>query len=160
MSFPAPEIFKAYDIRGIVGKSLTVETVRGIGQALGSEALVRGQKSIVIGRDGRLSGPEFATALAEGITSTGIDAIDIGCVATPITYFAAYHLGAQQLCVDHRQPQPAGLQRPEDGAGRTDPLRRDDSGSAPAYRRGRFRHGRRHAQPHRRVPRLHRTHPE
>ena len=76
MFSPAPEIFKAYDIRGIVGKSLTVETVHGIGQALGSEAIVRGQKSIVIGRDGRLSGPEFATALAEGITSTGIDVID------------------------------------------------------------------------------------
>ncbi|MDO6388146.1 phosphomannomutase/phosphoglucomutase [Uliginosibacterium sp. 31-12] len=112
MFSPAPEIFKAYDIRGIVGKSLTVETVRGIGQALGSEALVRGQKTIVIGRDGRLSGPDFAAALAEGITSTGIDVIDIGCVATPITYFAAYHLGANS-CVSitgsHNPPDYNGL---------------------------------------------------
>ncbi|MDQ7988344.1 MAG: phosphomannomutase/phosphoglucomutase [Candidatus Dactylopiibacterium sp.] len=112
MHTPAPEIFKAYDIRGIVGQSLTVDTVRAIGQALGSEALARGQKTIVIGRDGRLSGPDFAAALAEGITSTGIDAVDIGCVATPITYFAAYHLGANS-CVSitgsHNPPEYNGL---------------------------------------------------
>lgn len=112
MTTPAPEIFKAYDIRGIVGKSLTIDTVRAIGQALGSEALARQQKSIVIGRDGRLSGPDFAKALAEGITSTGIDVIDIGCVATPITYFAAYHLGANS-CVSitgsHNPPEYNGL---------------------------------------------------
>lgn len=112
MTTPAPEIFKAYDIRGIVGKSLTIDTVRAIGQALGSEALARAQKTIVIGRDGRLSGPDFAKALAEGITSTGIDVIDIGCVATPITYFAAYHLGANS-CVSitgsHNPPEYNGL---------------------------------------------------
>ncbi|GAB2900037.1 phosphomannomutase/phosphoglucomutase [Uliginosibacterium flavum] len=112
MPAPAPEIFKAYDIRGIVGKSLTVETVRGIGQALGSEALVRGQTSIVIGRDGRLSGADFAIALAEGITSTGIDVIDVGVVATPITYFAAYELDAHS-CVSitgsHNPPEYNGL---------------------------------------------------
>jgi phosphomannomutase / phosphoglucomutase len=112
MTQPAAEIFKAYDIRGIVDKSLTVETVRGIGQALGSEAIARGQKTIVVGRDGRLSGPSFATALAEGITAAGIDVIDIGCVATPITYFAAYHLGADS-CVSitgsHNPPDYNGL---------------------------------------------------
>ncbi|GAA5169353.1 phosphomannomutase/phosphoglucomutase [Viridibacterium curvum] len=112
MSQPAAEIFKAYDIRGIVDKSLTNDTVRGIGQALGTEALKRGQKTIVIGYDGRLSGPRFAEALAAGITSTGIDVIDIGCVATPITYFAAYHLGANS-CVSitgsHNPPEYNGL---------------------------------------------------
>jgi phosphomannomutase/phosphoglucomutase len=112
MHTPAPEIFKAYDIRGIVDKSLTVETVRAIGQALGTEALVRGQTAIVIGRDGRLSGPSFATALAEGITATGIDVIDIGCVATPITYFAAWELGTNS-CVSitgsHNPPDYNGL---------------------------------------------------
>ncbi len=112
MTQPAAEIFKAYDIRGIVDKSLTVETVRGIGQALGSEALARGQKAIVIGRDGRLSGPAFAAALAEGITAAGIDVIDIGCVATPITYFAAYHLDTHS-CVSitgsHNPPDYNGL---------------------------------------------------
>lgn len=112
MSHPAPEIFKAYDIRGIVGKTLTVEAVRQIGQALGSEARARDQKTIVIGRDGRLSGADFAVALAEGITSTGIDVVDIGCVATPITYFAAYQLGANS-CVSitgsHNPPEYNGL---------------------------------------------------
>jgi len=112
MHTPAPEIFKAYDIRGIVDKSLTVETVRAIGQALGTEALVRGQTAIVIGRDGRLSGPGFATALAEGITATGINVIDIGCVATPITYFAAWELGTNS-CVSitgsHNPPDYNGL---------------------------------------------------
>ncbi len=112
MFSPAPEIFKAYDIRGIVGKSLTVDTVRAIGQALGSEAIARGQKTIVIGRDGRLSGPDFATALAEGINATGVDVIDVGVVATPITYFAAYHTGANS-CVSitgsHNPPEYNGL---------------------------------------------------
>jgi len=93
MSSIAPEIFKAYDIRGIVGRTLTPEAARLIGQALGTEAQERGLVSIVIGRDGRLSGPELAAALAQGITSTGIDVIDIGRVSTPVTYFAAHHLG-------------------------------------------------------------------
>ncbi|MDQ8020902.1 MAG: phosphomannomutase/phosphoglucomutase [Moraxellaceae bacterium] len=112
MAAVAPEIFKAYDIRGIVDRSLTTEAVRLIGCALGTEAVARGQKTIVIGRDGRLSGPTFAKALAEGITSTGIDVIDIGVVATPITYFAAYHLGANS-CVSitgsHNPPEYNGL---------------------------------------------------
>ena len=112
MTYPAPEIFKAYDIRGIVGKALTMGTVRDIGRALGSEARARCQKTIVIGRDGRLSGPDFAEALAEGVRSTGIDVIDIGCVATPITYFAAFHLNAD-CCVSitgsHNPPDYNGL---------------------------------------------------
>jgi phosphomannomutase/phosphoglucomutase len=57
MQTPAPEIFKAYDIRGIVRTTLTADTVRQIGMALGTEAVARGVKAIAIGRDGRLSGP-------------------------------------------------------------------------------------------------------
>lgn len=112
MTQPAAEIFKAYDIRGIVDKSLTVETVRAIGHALGSEAKARAQTTIVIGRDGRHSGPAFAQALAEGINAAGIDVIDIGCVATPITYFAAYQLETHS-CVSitgsHNPPEYNGL---------------------------------------------------
>ena len=112
MSTPAPEIFKAYDIRGIVRTTLTAETVRQIGQALGSEAVVRGVKAIVIGRDGRLSGPELARALAKGITSSGVDVIDIGRVPTPMTYFAAHELGTDS-CVSvtgsHNPPEYNGL---------------------------------------------------
>ena len=108
----APEIFKAYDIRGIVDKSLTTEAARLIGQALGSEARTAGLTAIVIGRDGRLSGPVLADALAEGIVSTGVDAIDIGCVPTPVTYFAAYQLGTES-CVSvtgsHNPPDYNGF---------------------------------------------------
>ena len=75
-----PEIFKAYDIRGIVDKTLTVEIVERIGQALGSEARARKQKRFVIGRDGRLSGPGLASALARGIARSGCDVVDIGMV--------------------------------------------------------------------------------
>ncbi|MEZ5628793.1 MAG: phosphomannomutase/phosphoglucomutase [Rhodocyclaceae bacterium] len=90
----APEIFKAYDIRGIIDKSLTPDVARAIGHALGSEARARNLKSIAVGRDGRLSGTALAGALAEGICAAGVDVIDIGCVPTPLTYFAAYHLNA------------------------------------------------------------------
>jgi phosphomannomutase / phosphoglucomutase len=109
---PAAEIFKAYDIRGIVDHTLTVETVRAIGLALGSQAVEEGIVEIAIGRDGRLSGPSLAQALAEGITQTGVNVVDIGCVPTPVTYFAAHHLGCHS-CVSvtgsHNPPQYNGL---------------------------------------------------
>ena len=112
MQIPAPEIFKAYDIRGIVQTTLTADTVCQIGLALGTEAVARGVKAIVIGRDGRLSGPELAGALAHCITQTGIDVIDIGRVPTPMTYFAAHELGADS-CVSvtgsHNPPEYNGL---------------------------------------------------
>ena len=112
MFVPAPEIFKAYDIRGIVDKTLTAEAVRAIGHALGSEAVARDQKAIAVGRDGRLSGPELAGALADGIRAAGVDVIDVGCVPTPLTYFAAYELGTNS-CVSvtgsHNPPDYNGL---------------------------------------------------
>jgi phosphomannomutase / phosphoglucomutase len=86
------EIFKAYDIRGIVGKTLTPTIVERIGHALGSEAIARQQTTICIGYDGRLSGPELADALSRGIRKAGIDVINLGLVATPVVYFAAFHL--------------------------------------------------------------------
>ena len=107
-----PEIFKAYDIRGIVGKSLTPKVCRAVGQALGSLARERQQTAIAVGRDGRLSGPELAGALMQGIVSAGVDAIDVGCVPTPLTYFAAYELGCHS-CVSvtgsHNPPDYNGL---------------------------------------------------
>jgi phosphomannomutase/phosphoglucomutase len=111
-SLPAAEIFKAYDIRGIVDKTLTAEAVCAIGHALGSEAVARGQRAIAIGRDGRLSGPELAGALAQGIRAAGVDVVDIGCVPTPVTYFAAHQLGTNS-CVSvtgsHNPPDYNGL---------------------------------------------------
>jgi phosphomannomutase/phosphoglucomutase len=106
------EIFKAYDIRGIVGKTLTPENVEAIGQAIGSEAAARKQTAICIGRDGRLSGPELSQALARGIQKAGIDVVDLGLVATPMTYFAAYELGTNSAVMvtgSHNPPDYNGL---------------------------------------------------
>lgn len=106
------EIFKAYDIRGIVGQNLSADIARIIGQAVGSEAIDRGMNSIVVGRDGRLSGPELLSALSEGLTSSGIDVIDIGRVPTPVIYFAAHQLGTQS-CISvtgsHNPPDYNGF---------------------------------------------------
>ena len=88
MAHPDPSIFKAYDIRGIVDKTLTEDAVRAIGAAFGTEALARGQREVAVGRDGRLSGPRLAAALIDCLRSTGIDVVDIGMVATPMLYFA------------------------------------------------------------------------
>ncbi len=88
-------IFKAYDIRGIVGKTLDAGIARQIGQAFGSAARARGEKTVVIGRDGRLSGPELASALAAGLQSAGVDVIDLGVVATPLVYFGTQVLDAR-----------------------------------------------------------------
>jgi phosphomannomutase/phosphoglucomutase len=108
----APEIFKAYDIRGIVGRTLTPETVELIGHAIGSEAVARGQSRVVIGYDGRLSGPSLAAALAAGIRKSGIGVIDIGRVTTPMVYFAAHHLktgSGVAVTGSHNPPDYNGL---------------------------------------------------
>jgi phosphomannomutase/phosphoglucomutase len=111
VTIPA-EIFRAYDIRGIVGRSLTAEGVRDIGRALGSVGRERGAATFAVCRDGRLSGPELADALMEGLVSAGANAIDIGMGPTPLAYFAAHHLGCGS-CVavsgSHNPPQYNGL---------------------------------------------------
>ena len=84
------EIFKAYDIRGIVGKTITVDNVEKIGHAIGSDARARNLTTIAIGRDGRLSGTELSQALARGIQRSGVNVVDVGMVATPMLYFAAH----------------------------------------------------------------------
>ena len=112
MTNPPKEIFKAYDIRGIVGKTLTAEIVESIGHAIGSEAAARGQHTIAIGRDGRLSGVEFSAALARGIQKSGINVIDVGRVATPMVYFAAFQLNtncAVMITGSHNPPDYNGL---------------------------------------------------
>ncbi|MFZ1852381.1 MAG: phosphomannomutase/phosphoglucomutase [Nitrosomonas sp.] len=86
------EIFKAYDIRGIVNKTVTVEIVEKIGHAIGSEARARNLPAIAIGRDGRLSGKELSQALARGIQKSGTNVVDVGMVATPMLYYAAHEL--------------------------------------------------------------------
>ncbi|EKT4096068.1 TPA: phosphomannomutase/phosphoglucomutase [Stenotrophomonas maltophilia] len=88
----AAGIFRAYDIRGVVGSELTPKTAALIGQAIGTVALEQGLREVVIGRDGRLSGPELAAGLAEGLRRTGCAVIDIGLAPTPVVYYAAFHL--------------------------------------------------------------------
>lgn len=82
-------IFRAYDIRGIVGETLTADVVFKIGQAIGSEALAQGEHSIAVARDGRLSGPELIEMLVAGLVSTGCNVINIGMEPTPVLYYAA-----------------------------------------------------------------------
>ena len=117
---PLPrEIFKAYDIRGIVGKTLTPAVVRSVGQALGSLARESGRDTFAVGRDGRLSGPELAGALIEGLRAAGANAIDVGMVATPMTYFAAEHLGtgcSVMVTGSHNPPDYNGLKMVVAGA--------------------------------------------
>jgi phosphomannomutase/phosphoglucomutase len=88
-------IFKAYDIRGVIGSTLDAGIARRIGQAFGAAALAKGERTVIIGRDGRLSGPELAKALAEGLQAAGVDVIDLGMVATPMVYFATNVLNAR-----------------------------------------------------------------
>jgi len=111
MKVPA-EIFRAYDIRGIVGRTLTPAIVRDIGRALGSLGLERGAATFALGRDGRHSGPMLLDALAAGLTAAGADVIDLGMAPTPVTYFAAFHLGCSS-CVSvtgsHNPPDYNGL---------------------------------------------------
>jgi len=112
------EIFRAYDIRGVVGSTLTPDIVHAIGQALGTLALEAGGHTIATGRDGRLSGPELSAALSAGIAASGANVLDVGMVPTPVTYFAAHHLGcgsAVMLTGSHNPPDYNGIKMVIDG---------------------------------------------
>ncbi len=85
-----PEIFREYDIRGIVGKDLTPETVEILGRGIGTYVRRHGKKTVALGRDCRLSSPEFAAALTRGLLSTGCDILDLGTIPTPLLYFCVY----------------------------------------------------------------------
>lgn len=108
----AQEIFRAYDIRGIVNKTLTNDVVFAIGQAVASKVLAAGQNQLVIGRDGRLSGPMLAAQFIAGAMATGCNVVDIGQVATPVLYFSTYHLNissAVMLTGSHNPPDYNGI---------------------------------------------------
>lgn len=112
IALPA-SIFKAYDIRGIVDETLTMEVVHQIGLALGSLAEEHGEQSICVGYDGRLSSPALAAALIEGITQAGINVVNLGMVTTPMLYFAAHYLAQTSSGImitgSHNPPQYNGL---------------------------------------------------
>lgn len=88
-------IFRAYDIRGIVGKTLTTDTAYWIGRAVGSESLAKGELNVIVGRDGRLSGPDMTQALIQGLLDCGCYVTDLGMVPTPVLYFATSVLEAR-----------------------------------------------------------------
>ena len=87
-------IFRAYDIRGEVGKTLTRQVAQLIGQAVGSEVRAKGLQTIIVGRDGRASGPLLSESVIKGLLAAGCDVIDIGAVPTPLVYFAMQDLNA------------------------------------------------------------------
>lgn len=108
----AEGIFRAYDIRGKVGSELTPATARLIGQAVGSLAHERGLAAIVVGRDGRLSGPELMSAAIQGLREAGVRVVDLGMVPSPVAYFAAEHLGVGNALVvtgSHNPPEYNGF---------------------------------------------------
>ncbi|MCX4157434.1 MULTISPECIES: phosphomannomutase/phosphoglucomutase [Paraburkholderia] len=82
-------IFKAYDIRGVIGKTLDTDAARSIGLAFGSEVRAQGGDAVVVARDGRLSGPDLIQALSDGLRAAGVDVVNVGMVPTPVGYFAA-----------------------------------------------------------------------
>ncbi len=105
-------IFRAYDIRGVVDRDLTPETVYQLGRAIGSEAYDRGQQVVIVGRDGRLSGPALGAELCRGLLASGRDVVDIGVVPTPVLYFATHLLGSGSgvvLTGSHNPPEYNGL---------------------------------------------------
>jgi phosphomannomutase/phosphoglucomutase len=112
MTSIASEIFKAYDIRGIVDKTLTEEAAEIIGRALGTIAHGKRVKQFVVGRDGRTSGPRLVAALTRGLVATGMDVVDIGVVATPMVYFATYQFATGtgvMVTGSHNPPEYNGL---------------------------------------------------
>jgi phosphomannomutase/phosphoglucomutase len=106
------DIFRAYDIRGIVETALTPDAVRQIGQAFATQALIEGQKTVVIARDGRLSSPKLSSKLSEGLRAGGCDVVDIGMVPTPVLYYATHKLETGtgiMVTGSHNPPQYNGL---------------------------------------------------
>ena len=108
----SPDIFRAYDIRGVVSDKLTPEAVEQIGRAFGTECVERSIPKVVVARDGRVSGPDLIASLSRGIQSTGVSVVSIGMVPTPVLYFATYHLNTGtgiMVTGSHNPPEYNGL---------------------------------------------------
>ncbi|MEO8777386.1 MAG: phosphomannomutase/phosphoglucomutase [Rhodanobacter sp.] len=107
-----PSIFRAYDVRGVVGKTLDKNVARMLGRAIGTMMGEQGLHEIVVGRDGRASGPELAGALVDGLCEAGVDVTDLGAVPTPVVYFAAYRFNtgcAVAVTGSHNPPDYNGF---------------------------------------------------
>ena len=107
-----PQIFREYDIRGIVGKDLTPEIVQRLGQGFGTHMRRSGYQSLIVGRDGRLSSETFKDSLIKGLLSTGCDVIDIGICPTPVYYFSIFYFdkdGGMMITGSHNPPEFNGF---------------------------------------------------
>ncbi|HVY56166.1 MAG TPA: phosphomannomutase, partial [Thermodesulfobacteriota bacterium] len=112
MAYINPEIFREYDIRGIVDKDLNEDVLECIGKAYGTYVKEAGAKVVSVGRDCRLSSPAYAKAMTRGINSTGVDVIDIGMVSTPMLYFSLYNLdvdGGVMITASHNPGEYNGI---------------------------------------------------
>jgi len=107
-----PQIYREYDIRGVVEKDLTPDIVRRLGQGFGTHIAQVGRKALVVGRDGRLSSKDFSEALIKGLISTGCDVVDVGLCPTPVYYFSIFHLdkdGGMMVTGSHNPPEFNGF---------------------------------------------------
>jgi phosphomannomutase/phosphoglucomutase len=107
-----PQIYREYDIRGVVDRDLTPDIVRVLGQGFGTRMVRQNKKQLVVGRDGRLSSKSFRDALVEGLLSTGCDVVDVGVCPTPVYYFSIFHLkkeGGVMVTGSHNPPDFNGF---------------------------------------------------
>jgi len=105
-------VFREYDIRGLAEDELTDDFVRDLGRGVGTHLARRGARRLVLGRDCRLSSPRLRDALVAGLVETGAEVIDVGVVATPVLYFAAFHYdadGGAQITGSHNPPEYNGF---------------------------------------------------
>ena len=113
------EIFRAYDIRGVVGEGLTAAAAKAIGRAFAAEALASGQRRTVVGGDGRCSTPRLRDAVVDGLRRGGLDVVDVGIVPTPLVYYATHVLQTGtgvMITGSHNAPEYNGLKMMIGGA--------------------------------------------
>jgi phosphomannomutase len=108
---PNPSLFKAYDLRGRVPTVLDEAVAEALGRAFGAMALREGERTVAVGRDGRISGPSLSAALIRGLLASGVDVIDVGMVTTPMLYFAANTVGRSgiQVTASHNPKDDNGF---------------------------------------------------
>ena len=114
-----PQIFREYDVRGLVGSDLTLEVVEDLGKGLATMVKRTGGMAVVVGRDARESSPRFSEAFIKGVISTGMNAVDVGVVPTPVVYYAANTLpvdGLAMITGSHNPPEYNGFKM---GTGKT-----------------------------------------
>lgn len=107
-----PQIYREYDIRGVVGRDLTPEVVRTLGQGFGTTMIRLDRKELIVGRDGRLSSEPLSEALIKGLLSTGCNVLDIGLCPTPVYYFSLFHFGrdgGMMVTGSHNPPEFNGF---------------------------------------------------